>query len=327
MKKVLGMGNALMDILMDLKEDQLLSEFSLPKGSMQLIDTERAKIIDQATSHLSKTITTGGFASNTIHGIAHLGTETGFIGKVGKDEKGELFYNDMHVGNINPHLIKSDSMTGFATAFVSQDGERTFATFLGAAAEMNPEDINPSLFDDYAVFHIEGYLVQNHALIKKSVELAKEKGLCVSLDLASYNVVEANLAFLRDLVQNSVDIVFANEEEAKAFTHKEPEEALLEIAKLCKIAVVKVGAKGSMIQSVDKKHHIQPYKSVLRDTTGAGDIYAAGFLHAYVNNYPLEICGKLGSYLSSKVIGVMGPKFPDTTWKEMQDDIKHILQH
>lgn len=327
MKKVLGMGNALVDILMELNDDQLLSDFDLPKGSMQLIDNERAKTIDTATSHLQKTLTTGGSASNTIHGIAHLGTSTGFIGKVGKDEKGKLFYSDMQNSSINPILIESESMTGFATAFVSKDGERTFATFLGAAAEMNPEDITHSLFDGYDVFHIEGYLVQNQELIKKSVQLAKQKGLTVSLDLASYNVVEANLEFLHELVKNQVDIVFANEEEAKSFTQKEPEEALHEIAKLCDIAIVKIGAKGSLVKRGNEQHYLQAYESVRRDTTGAGDIYASGFLHGYVNNYSLETCGKLGSYLSSKIIAVMGPKFSDAKWKEMYADIKEIKKN
>ncbi len=324
MKKILGMGNALVDILMELDDDRLLDEFGLPKGSMQLIDHHHAKKIDLATSHLSKTLTTGGSASNTIHGIAHLGTSAAFIGKVGKDEKGKLFHQDMTKSGIHPVLIENNTMTGFATAFVSKDGERTFATFLGAAAELTPDDIIPSLFDGYDVFHIEGYLVQNHELIKKSVETAKQKGLQVSLDLASYNVVEANFDFLHDLVKNHVDIVFANEEEAKAFTNKEPEEALNEMAKLCDIAIVKIGAKGSMVKKANEQYLLKPYQSTCRDTTGAGDLYASGFLHGYVNNYSLETCGKLGSYLSSHIIKYIGPKFPELVWKEIINEIKEI---
>ena len=122
MKKILGMGNALVDILIELEHDNLLTTFQLPKGSMQLIDHPQALTIDKYTSELPKTLATGGSASNTIHGIRKLGTSAGFIGKVGKDEKGKLFYNDIQNSGIKPLLIDSNSMTGFATAFVSKTG-------------------------------------------------------------------------------------------------------------------------------------------------------------------------------------------------------------
>ena len=324
MKKILGMGNALVDILIELEHDTLLNTFQLPKGSMQLIDHQKALTINNHTSELPKTLATGGSASNTIHGISHLGTPAGFIGKVGKDEKGKLFYNDMQNSGIKPLLIDSNSMTGFATAFVSNDGERTFATFLGAAAELTPDDITPTLFDGYDIFHIEGYLVQNHDLITKAIRLAKEKNLKVSLDLASYNVVEANLDFLQNLVKKQVDIVFANEEEAKAFTGQEPEQALKTIAAMCDIAVVKIGAKGSLIQQNNNQYCMNPYKSSLRDTTGAGDIYASGFLHGLAKNYSLETCGKLGSFLSSNIISVIGPKFSEKEWGNLLAEIRNI---
>lgn len=317
MKKILGIGNALVDVLMEVEDDRLLNTFNLPKGSMQLIDHQKAKFIDNQTANLKKTITTGGSAANTIHGIARLGTATGFIGKVGKDSKGHLFYKDMKDSGTHSLLIESESMSGFALTFVSKDGERTFATYLGAASELTPDDISEHLFDGYTIFHIEGYLVQNHELIHKAVALAKAKGLTVSLDLASYNIVNENYDFLHELVEKYVDIVFANEEEAKAFTGEEPEKALGKIAEVCDIAIVKVGPKGSFIKKEEQMHLIQPYQANCRDTTGAGDIYASGFLHGYINNYPLARCGKLGSYLSSEIIQVIGPKFSDKQWNEI----------
>lgn len=317
MKKILGIGNALVDVLMEVEDDRLLNTFNLPKGSMQLIDHQKAKFIDNQTANLKKTITTGGSAANTIHGIARLGTATGFIGKVGKDSKGHLFYKDMKDSGTHPFLIESESMSGFALTFVSKDGERTFATYLGAASELTPDDISEHLFNGYTIFHIEGYLVQNHELIHKAVALAKAKGLTVSLDLASYNIVNENYDFLHELVEKYVDIVFANEEEAKAFTGEEPEKALGKIAEVCDIAIVKVGTKGSFIKKGEQMHLIQPYQANCRDTTGAGDIYASGFLHGYINNYPLARCGKLGSYLSSEIIQVIGPKFSDKQWNEI----------
>ena len=187
-----------------------------------------------------------------------------------------------------------------------------------SAAQLTAEDINESLFDGYDIFHIEGYLVQNHELIRKAVETAKTRGLLVSIDLASYNVVEANLDFLNDIITNFVDIVFANEEEARAFTGKEPEDALIAISKLCSIAVVKIGKEGSYVKSGDKVYQVAPYLAQSIDTTGAGDLYASGFLYGLATGLSLDMCGKIGSLVSSRVVEVLGAKMDQKCW----DDIK-----
>ena len=129
------------------------------------------------------------------------------------------------------------------------NAERTFAVYLGSAIELGPDDLKPEYFQGYDYFHIEGYLVQNQFLLRRAVELAKAAGAIISIDMASYNVVESNLSFLHDIIENYVDIVFANESEARAYTKKEPREALDEIAQSCKIAVVKLGPDGSMVKS------------------------------------------------------------------------------
>jgi len=252
MDKVLGMGNALVDIMTTIESDEMLSSLGLPKGSMQLVDTEFSKRVIDKTSHLKSIIASGGSAANTIHGIARLGLKTGFIGKVGSDDFGNLFKKDLEQAGITPLLLESNTASGKAVALVSPDSERTFATFLGAAVELSAADLSSEMFKGYKYFHIEGYLVQNHELIETAVKLAKENGLKVSLDLAAYNVVEANLGFLQRIIKEYVDIVFANEEEAKAFTGNEPEEALNQIAEMCEIAIVKVGKSGSFIKTDGK---------------------------------------------------------------------------
>ena len=170
---------------------------------------------------------------------------------------------------------------------------------------------------------MEGYLVQNHQLLETILKLTKEAGLKVSLDLASYNVVEENLEFLHDMVKNYVDIVFANEEEAKAFTGKEPEEALNDIAQMTDIAIVKVGSKGSMIKQGDTTTYISPIKAHSVDTTGAGDLYASGFLYGLANNLGFEKAGYIGSLLAATVIEVVGAKFGEDKWQEIREKIKH----
>ena len=324
MKKILGMGNALTDILLQVDNDEILFSLNLLNGGMQLINTERSHEINVAVSNYSKIMATGGSASNTINGITRLGMQGGFVGKIGKDDIGLFFTNDSINNGVVPHLLTSETPSGRCTVLVTPDSERTLCTYLGAACELAASDLKPEMFRGYDIFHIEGYLVQNHDLIRTAVRLAKQEGLKVSVDLASYNVVEENLDFLLEIVHQYVDIVFANEEEARAFTGKEPEEALKDISEHCEIAIVKVGKDGSFIKSGDKTLQIQPRKANCIDTTGAGDLYAAGFLFGLANNYSLEICGKIGSLISGNVVEVLGAKMSDEVWDAIHAEIKDI---
>jgi sugar/nucleoside kinase (ribokinase family) len=195
------------------------------------------------------------------------------------------------------------------------------ATYLGAAIELVPEELDEKMFEGYDYFHIEGYLVQNHDLVRRSVELAKTKQQIISLDLASYNVVEENLEFLRDILRNYVDIVFANEAEAESFTGMQPQEALHDLSKYCSIAVVKLGRNGSLVMSGNNIYTINPYPTKAIDATGAGDLYASGFLYAHASGMPLAQCGDIGSFVSDKIVGVIGPKLPDAAWESIKQYI------
>lgn len=322
MKKILGMGNALVDILIKLENDNVLAAYDLPKGSMQLVDRLKSERILAGTEDLDKTIASGGSAANTIHGLAALGVDTGFLGTIGKDHWGELFEQDIRNNNIEPKLIYSNTESGRAIALVSKDSERTFATFLGAAVELSADNIDEKIFRGYDYFHIEGYLVQNKDLIRKAVTLAKQLGLKVSLDLASYNVVEDNLDMLRELVKNNVNILFANEEEAKAFTGKNPGEAILDIAKDVEIAIVKLGKNGSIIKKGNEYTEVGVIKADSIDTTGAGDLYASGFLYGLINGMNLKRSGEIGALLSGRVIEIIGPKPDKYMWDEIRELIK-----
>ncbi len=322
--KIIGIGNALVDVLTQMKDDRLLEELELPRGSMQLVDAERMAQIQEKSKNLEKQRASGGSAANTIHGLAKLGMETAFIGSVGKDETGRFFEEDLKNSGITPILFYSDTASGISNVMISPDGERTLGTFLGAALELGPEMLSKENFEGYDILHVEGYLVQNHALLETILKLAKEAGLKVSLDLASYNVVEDNLDFLHDMVKNYVDIVFANEEESKAFTGKEPEGALDDIARLTDIAVVKVGSKGSMVKQGETVTPIAPIKARAVDTTGAGDLYASGFLYGLANNLGFEKAGYVGSLLSGTVIEVVGAKFGEEKWNEIRDKVNKL---
>ena len=316
--KILGIGNALIDIITMLRDDQIIKSLSLPKGSMTLVDRTTSERVQVEIKDEKRILVTGGSVANAINGIANLGVPCGFFGTVGEDELGKLFEDEQKNQGIQPLLIHSDLPTGRAVGLVSPDGERTFATYLGAASELHPDDITPERFQGFEIFFVEGYLVYNHALIMAAASAAKSAGITIALDLASYNVVEANLAILNELVDNYVDIVFANEEEAKAFTGMQPLGALENLAGRCDIAVVKVGKEGAYIQQGTLRHQIPAAGDLVVDTTGAGDFFAAGFLAGIAKGYDLEKSGKLGALLASKVIRVPGAKLAAEEWTEIR---------
>ena len=324
--KVLGMGNALVDIITKLKDDSVLNAFGLPRGSMTLVDLDTSNYINSETGGLEKQKASGGSAANTIHGLAHLGIETGFIGKVGNDSLGSFFRKDMKNNSINPILYKSISETGRAMALISPDSERTFATYLGAAVELSSEDLDSKTFADYDILYLEGYLVQDHELLEKAMRLAKKNGLKVYLDLASYNIVEEHKGFFLQMIKEYVDVLFANEQEAESITGKKPEEALQQLGAFSEIVAIKLGAEGSIVRAGDEMIRIGVNPSKPIDTTGAGDLYAAGFIFGMINSQPLEVCGKIGSLLAGRVIEVNGAKMDESTWETLRREIHQLIR-
>ncbi|OFX38883.1 MAG: sugar kinase [Bacteroidetes bacterium GWA2_32_17] len=324
MAGIIGIGNALTDVMTRLSNYNVIIELAFPKGSMQLVDKNALQKVLELIKEVPQTITSGGSAANTIHGLSKLGANTAFIGKVGSDKFGVFFSDDLKNSGITPILLNSNNESGCAIAMITPDSERTFAVHLGASVELTANDIKSDYFKGYNYFHIEGYLLQNHELMLKATSEAKKAGLMVSLDLASFNVVEENREFLHDFVKKYVDIVFANEEEAKSYTGKNPEESLHVIAEECKIAIVKIGKEGSLIKSNGNVYKILPIKANSIDTTGAGDLYASGFLYGLMKNLDFNKCGKIGSLLSGTVIETIGAKISNEKWKELIEEVKKI---
>lgn len=327
MDKIIGMGNALVDVLVRIDEDSLLEKLHLPKGSMQLIQEDTLSEIRKYTSGMKIHRSTGGSAGNTVCALAALGANPGFIGKVGQDETGAFFGDTLRQRGVNALLATCDLPSGIASTFISTDGERTFGTYLGAAATLRAEDLSRKMFAGYNYLYIEGYLLQDHDLMLRAVQLAKEEGLQVCLDMASYNVVEAERDFFDQLIVKYVDIVFANESEALAYTGKTPHEALEEIASKCSIAVVKTGKEGSLVKKGTEVIQLLscPVDNVL-DTTGAGDFYAAGFMYGLTCGYSLEKCVQISTILATAVIQEVGTTLPAKKWDEIKLNIESLLQ-
>ena len=327
MKSILGIGNALTDILAVLPDDTLLRKFHLPLGSMQHVDMETGDRIWEDLKQYGVKYVPGGSAANTITCTAIFGMPSGYVGKIGNDDLGNLFKSSMEQFGVKAQMLYGTKSSGRCMVFITgANAERTFADYMGATLEMGPDDLDPSFFEGYDYFHIEGYLVQNQELISKAARLAKAAGCTISIDMASYNVVESNNTFFHNLVENYVDIVFANETEAKAFTKKEPQEAIVELANLCKIAVVKVGKAGSMIKSGNEYYFIEPWPAKPIDATGAGDTYAAGFLYAHSLGLPLKVCGEIGSIIAAKVVEVIGTKIDIPRWRDAKEGTERMLR-
>lgn len=325
MKKIIGIGNALVDVLVQMRDDELLTRLQLPKGGMTVIDEERMREVRLHMRALHPHRATGGSASNTVLALANLGTRPGYIGKIGRDETGAFFADTFRKLGVDTRLTLCDTPSGVAHTFISADGERTFGTYLGAAAQMVPEEITAELFSGYDILYIEGYLVLNAELMEKICRTAKEAGMTLCIDLGSYNMVQAMRPMYEHLITEYMDIVFANEEECAAYTQTDdPHEGLRRIAEQCRLAVVKLGGKGAIAMwgasspQYGQKAEAPALKVDVRDTTAAGDFFAGGFLYALCAGAPLERCLQTGALLSGYVIQVVGTRMTDEAWSEIR---------
>ena len=321
MNKILGIGSALVDIMTLIPDESILQQLNLPKGSMTYVDAQTSVEIGKRLAGFGNQMASGGSAANTMSGVAQLGVEAGFLSKIGKDEVGRFFEKQMTETHVKPLMLKSDTPSGRVQALVTADGERTFATCLGAAAEMCADDIRPELFEGWDILYVEGYLVANPTMLDKALATAKEAGLKIAIDMASYNVVEESRDYFLQLIDNYVDYVFANEQEAFALTGMEPLQALDFLASRCDIAVVKVGAKGAYIKRGDEMVTVPPMKANVIDTNGAGDMWAAGFLAGLVKGESLTKCGQMGGIVAANVIEVLGTKMDDARWNNIHKAI------
>ena len=312
--RVVGVGSALVDLL--LHEDEVfVSRLTGAKGGMTYVEAEFAQtVLDQSAAQA--TIVPGGSACNTIVGIGRLGGSCRMIGKLGRDELGEFFARGLSANSVEPVLTYSDTPTGRVLSIITPDAERTMFTCLGASAEMTSADVDPAGLADADIVHAEGYLLFNHDLIKDVLQKAKAAGALISLDLAAYTVVEASQAYLGQLVEEYVDILIANEDEARVFTgHTEEEKALATLADRSAYAVLKLGKRGSLIAHDGEVVEVAAQgDGHAVDTTGAGDLWASGFLYGLTHGMNLEQAGWLGSACGYEVCQVSGAAIPDDGW-------------
>ena len=309
---IVGIGNAIVDVLVKV-DDTFLIENKLNKGAMTLINEKQAQ--DLYSYSRNGLQTSGGSAANTITGISQLGGKAAFIGRVKNDELGKIFTNDIQkVGAIfNTPPAQNGPSTARCIIFVSPDAERTMCTYLGASILLDPNSIDSSLIKESKVLYLEGYLWDDD-LAKKAFlnasKISKENQGEVSLSLSDSFCVNRHRESFKELIENYIDILFANEEEILSlYETNDLTQALHQQLGKCKIAVITLGEKGSIILENYNQIKIQPYKlGETVDTTGAGDLFAGGFLYGYTKGHSTINCGKIASLCAAHVVTHLGPR-------------------
>ena len=318
-----GVGSALMDILL-FESERFVSDHKLIKGGMEMVGPERADELLEASANASSVrMVPGGSACNTTIGLGRLCGKAFFVGTRGDDDIGRTLEAAISSNNVTPRLGKSATPTGRVLSVITPDAERTMLTYLGASSETSAEMISPDLFRGADMVHVEGYLMFNEPLIRAVLASAAAAEVPVSLDLASFTVVEAKLDLVRDLVRKYVSVLLANEAEARTYTGVSDElEALKILARDAECAVVKVGKRGSYVCINSEITKIDPFGSgAAIDTTGAGDLWASGFIYGLINGKPVAECGRIASLCGYEVCQVEGAHIPENGWRRINPDI------
>lgn len=310
--QLLGISNAIVDILAHV-DNHFLERIGAPIGSMTLIDESRAHEIYDMMGPATEM--SGGSVANTVAGFALLGGDAAYIGRVKADQLGEIFAHDMRSLGVDVRLapVASGSPTARCHVLISDDGQRTMQTYLGACTELAESDVNEETVGTPKVILLEGYiwdLPEGPALTAKAIRIAKENGLTVAISLSDSFCVERHQAAFMGVVKDGVDIVFADEDEMTAlFQVNDFDDVLVKIASFDNLFVMTRSAQGSVIVHNDQTL-TQPATHVEKvvDSTGAGDAYSAGFLYGWTHDKSLSECAKLGTYCATSVIQQVGAR-------------------
>lgn len=316
-----GIGSALLDFMVE-TDDSFIQRLRLKKGEMHLIDASRSREILGLLHGMKIHTSPGGSCANTIAGLARLGGKGALIGKVAEDEHGKIYIDKTSEAGVTPFISRSGGMTGHAITFITPDLERTFATHLGASIELSADEIDYSTVEKSSILHLEGYLFEPDNLREvcyRAMKVAKNNGVLISVDLSDPALVGRIKNIFIDVAEKYADIIFANVEEALSFTGSTSERALDIIADYSGIAVIKLGAMGSLIKSEGKTVKIDAVKTCVVNTNGAGDMYAAGFLYGIITGKTIEEAGKIASYAASLAVASTGARV------ETDIDLKGVI--
>ena len=317
--ELIGVGSPIMDLLARVPDDFLHRNVAGEKGGMVLVDHDEMQrivgLLDGEPAYA-----TGGSAANATYNAARLGLRSTFLGKLGTDDLARVYRNAFESAGVDGSRFKQGSQSNArCLALVTPDAQRTMRTCLGAAMTLSPDEISAADFEQCKHAHIEGYLVFNRALADAVLAAARQAGCTTSLDLSSFEVVNASRDWLFSQFRHGIDVVFANEDEIRALFQDQTTDyptLARKLADLGVLAAVKVGKDGAWIAQGSELHRIEPVAIAdVIDTNGAGDAWAAGFLFGYLRQWTLPRCGALASLLGAETVMHMGPIIPETHWQ------------
>lgn len=305
---VVGVGNALMDILVEV-DDDFLSEHGLTKGEMHLVSEEEASRYLAAIKEIDTREVPGGAAANTARGVAKLGGKAAYFGAIGTSIYGGMYQDALRSEGVQTHLHENSELTGNAITYITPDHERTFTVHLGAAAHLRSEHIDEAVIAAAKVVHLEAFQFEGgtRSMLERVIALAQKHDTLVSLDLNDAALIERNKELFERVVARDIDILFVNETESEAFTGKSaPEEAIAMLREKVSLSILKVGSEGSYVAAAGELVHVPAQPTEVVDTTGAGDLYAAGFLFGITHGHDITKSAELGTRLATHVISKIG---------------------
>ena len=322
-EKILGVSSPIVDFLVRV-DDQFLADIEAEKGGMVLVDSEEMENL-LARVPGREALAPGGSAGNALFGLAKLHNSTAFLGKIGDDVAGDFYRNKLLElgGSDESFQVIEGGVTGRCLSMITPDSERTMRTDLGVASSLTAEDIKHADFEGVDHVHVEGYLLYLDGVTEKVLEVAAECGCTISIDLATFEIVRLKRDLLTRLIKDYVDVVFANEDEAAEFAGtKDTVEQAAILAEICPIVAVKLGAEGCYLQDEFGIYIVPGQKVEVVDTTAAGDLWAAGFLHGWLNGAPLAQCGEYGTITASEVIQVVGSQISEEKWEIINERLQ-----
>jgi len=314
--EVLCIGNPFIDHIIEV-DDAFIEEIAGQKGGMVPV-TYNALLEIIHKSGKEPLLLLGGSGANTLRGLTHLGHRCGLVGRIGQDAPGHIFLKKLkEIGAIS-YLVQSTTPTAQAVCLITPDKERTMRSFLGASSEMSEDDIDPSLFQNTKLVHLEGYSLMNGNLTQHTMEIAKQVGAKVSFDLGSFEVVSVHRETIIGLLGQFVDILFANAEELYSLVKRTPEEGCQLLNELCDVVVILLGKEGCLVGHRGEVTYVPAQTVDAVDTTGAGDLFASGFLHGYLKGVSVVDCARYGVLTGAAVVQVRGVDISAAQWKELK---------
>ena len=309
---LIGLGNAIVDIIVNV-EDQFLELNNLKKGSMNLINSNQSEVLLGNCKVIKKI--SGGSSANTVVSLAELGNNVEFIGRVKNDNFGNFFSLDIKKSNtiFNSLPIDEGPSSAHSIIFITPDAQRTMCTYLGASVEFEPEDVNYNSIKNSKYLYLEGYLwdsdLAKNAFLKAAM-IAKESNTKIILSLSDSFCVDRHRKSFLELIDNYIDVVFCNESEVLSlFKQNELQSCKESISSICELVIITLGCKGSLVINKGESEEIKPILlGKIIDTTGAGDLYAGGFIHGLINNYSIKKCGEIGSICAGHIITQLGSR-------------------